>query len=419
MTSWRLPASARNTRAGGNERAIPCDLAPKGRWSEADLARIRDFAASLPADVIALQEIDGRDVAEKLFPGREFCFTKRRAVQNVGFAIRQGIRYRCNDDVKALGLPENDVRWGADLTLEPGTPREMRLLAVHLKASCNRDPLTSERFDCRLLQRQVPVLEDWIDGRAKSGDAFGVVGDFNRRFDREGKVARDAQWRDRRDVARDRRRRAGRRGPRQSRRRTTARSGAGTVSASACRSTTLFWANGWPGGWCRARSGCGIIPQAGAGPTTASSRSNWSAEMAYDKDNIFARIVRGEIPCHKVYEDADTLAFMDIMPQAEGHTLIVPKAAGEDIFTTPPESVAAAMRTAQKVARADQEGVFAAGRHGRAAERSRRGPERLSPAFPRDPALQRQGPRDPRSRARRFRNARGPRGPHPRGLVKR
>ena len=74
--------------------------------------------------------------------------------------------------------------------------------------------------------------------------------------------------------------------------------------------------------------------------------------MAYDKDNIFARIVRGEIPCHKVYEDADTLAFMDIMPQAEGHTLIVPKAAGEDIFTTPPESVAAAVRTAQKVARA-------------------------------------------------------------------
>ena len=58
--------------------------------------------------------------------------------------------------------------------------------------------------------------------------------------------------------------------------------------------------------------------------------------MAYDKDNIFARIVRGEIPCHKVYEDADTLAFMDIMPQAEGHTLIVPKAAGEDIFTTRP-----------------------------------------------------------------------------------
>ncbi len=74
--------------------------------------------------------------------------------------------------------------------------------------------------------------------------------------------------------------------------------------------------------------------------------------MAYDPNNIFARIVRGEIPCHKVYEDAETLAFMDIMPQAEGHTLVVPKAPGEDVFATPPEAVAAAMRTAQKVARA-------------------------------------------------------------------
>jgi endonuclease/exonuclease/phosphatase family metal-dependent hydrolase len=182
----------RDTRAGGNERAIPCDLVPKGRWSEADLARIRDFAATLPADVIALQEIDGRDVAAKLFPGREFCFTKRRAVQNVGFAIRKGLEFRCNADVKALGLPGNDVRWGADLTLEPGTPREMRLLVVHLKASCNRDPLTTDRPDCRMLQRQVPVLEDWIDARAKAGDTFGVVGDFNRRFDLDREAARDA-----------------------------------------------------------------------------------------------------------------------------------------------------------------------------------------------------------------------------------
>jgi endonuclease/exonuclease/phosphatase family metal-dependent hydrolase len=181
----------RDSRASGDERAVPCDLVGKGRWSEADLERIRGFAAGLPADVIALQEVDGRDVAEKLFPGHDFCFTKRRAVQNVGFAIRPGIRFRCNRDVRALGLPGNEVRWGADVTIEPGTPREIRLLAVHLKASCNRDPLTSDREDCRMLQRQVPALEDWIDRRARAGDAFGVVGDFNRRFDREREAARD------------------------------------------------------------------------------------------------------------------------------------------------------------------------------------------------------------------------------------
>ncbi len=74
--------------------------------------------------------------------------------------------------------------------------------------------------------------------------------------------------------------------------------------------------------------------------------------MAYDPNNIFARIVRGEIPCVRVYEDADTLAFMDLMPQSEGHALIVPKVAGENLLDTPPESVAAAIRTTQRIARA-------------------------------------------------------------------
>ena len=80
--------------------------------------------------------------------------------------------------------------------------------------------------------------------------------------------------------------------------------------------------------------------------------------MAYDPNNIFARIIRGEIPCHRVHEDADTIAFMDIMPQADGHTLVLPKAAGEDVLSTPPESLAAAIRTAQRVARAVKQ-VFA------------------------------------------------------------
>ena len=175
----------RDRRPPGEDRSIPCDLAPKGRWSEDDLARLRAFAAALPIDVIALQEVDGEDAARAIFPGHEFCFTKRRHVQNVGFAVRKGLRYRCNRDYEALGLPEDTVRWGADITVEPGTGREMRLLAVHLKASCNRDPLTTQRDDCQLLQRQVPVLEEWIDSRARAKESCGVIGDFNRRFDRE------------------------------------------------------------------------------------------------------------------------------------------------------------------------------------------------------------------------------------------
>ena len=74
--------------------------------------------------------------------------------------------------------------------------------------------------------------------------------------------------------------------------------------------------------------------------------------MSYDPDNIFARILRGEIPCHKVYEDEHTLAFMDIMPQSDGHTLVVPKAQGANIFDIPADALAAAVRTTQHVARA-------------------------------------------------------------------
>jgi hypothetical protein len=183
----------RGARAGGSQRTIPCDLVPGRRWSDADLARLGDFAATVQADVVALQEVDGAAAAARLFPGWSFCFTARRHVQNVGFAVRPGIAHRCNPDYQALGLPEDDVRWGADLSLYPGEPREIRLLAVHLKSGCNRDPLTSDSDNCRMLQRQVPVLEAWIDARAGEGVPFAVLGDFNRRFDREFAPGRDGR----------------------------------------------------------------------------------------------------------------------------------------------------------------------------------------------------------------------------------
>ena len=83
--------------------------------------------------------------------------------------------------------------------------------------------------------------------------------------------------------------------------------------------------------------------------------------MAYDPNNLFARIARGEIPCARVHEDDDTLAFMDIMPQADGHTLIVPKVAGENLLDSPPESVTTAILATQRVARAVRRAFDAAG----------------------------------------------------------
>jgi histidine triad (HIT) family protein len=74
--------------------------------------------------------------------------------------------------------------------------------------------------------------------------------------------------------------------------------------------------------------------------------------MAYDPNNIFAKILRGEIPCVKVYEDDSTLAFMDVMPEAEGHVLVVPKEGAENILDLSPEGLAAMMATTQKLAKA-------------------------------------------------------------------
>ncbi len=72
--------------------------------------------------------------------------------------------------------------------------------------------------------------------------------------------------------------------------------------------------------------------------------------MAYDPNNIFAKIIRGEAPCFKVYEDNSTIAFLDIMPQAEGHTLVIPKEHAETIFDLSRDGAAALISTTQKVA---------------------------------------------------------------------
>ena len=74
--------------------------------------------------------------------------------------------------------------------------------------------------------------------------------------------------------------------------------------------------------------------------------------MSYDPNNIFAKIIRGDAPCFKVYEDEKTMAFMDVMPQAEGHTLVIPKEHAVSIHDLSPESAAALIQTTQRVAAA-------------------------------------------------------------------
>src|SRR5229473_7098552 len=79
----------------------------------------------------------------------------------------------------------------------------------------------------------------------------------------------------------------------------------------------------------------------------------------YDPNNIFAKILRGELPCHKVYEDDKTLAFLDIMPRAPGHVLVLPKAPARNILDVSPDDLAHVIKVAQKIAKVSVE-VFGA-----------------------------------------------------------
>jgi histidine triad (HIT) family protein len=83
--------------------------------------------------------------------------------------------------------------------------------------------------------------------------------------------------------------------------------------------------------------------------------------MAYDNNNIFAKILRGEAPSFKVYEDERTFAFMDVMPQSEGHTLVIPKVQAENIFDLPPDDAANLIQVTQKIAVAVKRAIKAPG----------------------------------------------------------
>ncbi|MCF6232653.1 MAG: HIT family protein [Rhodobacteraceae bacterium] len=82
--------------------------------------------------------------------------------------------------------------------------------------------------------------------------------------------------------------------------------------------------------------------------------------MSYDNDNIFAKILAGELPCYKIYEDEGTFAFLDIMPRADGHLLVIPKTPARNLLDANPDQMAAVMATVQKLSKAAMR-AFAAG----------------------------------------------------------
>jgi len=83
--------------------------------------------------------------------------------------------------------------------------------------------------------------------------------------------------------------------------------------------------------------------------------------MTYDPNNVFAKVLRGELPCHKIYEDHDTLAFLDIMPRSEGHALVITKEEATDLFDVSPQALEKLMAVVQKLSPEIKEAVGADG----------------------------------------------------------
>ncbi|MEO7774452.1 MAG: endonuclease/exonuclease/phosphatase family protein [Steroidobacteraceae bacterium] len=193
VSARSIAALRQQCLAPQRSRSLPCDVPAKHARNSADFSRLASYARKLDADVIALQEVEDERTAREVFPGYQFCFTARRDLQNVGFAIRKGVPFRCGADLVDLSLRDS-VRRGASLVLLPGSPQEIHMLAVHLKSGCSRKPIDSYESACGTLRRQVPALEAWIDSQAEAGRRFAVLGDFNRDLRNE----RDAPglWRD-------------------------------------------------------------------------------------------------------------------------------------------------------------------------------------------------------------------------------
>jgi endonuclease/exonuclease/phosphatase family metal-dependent hydrolase len=177
-----------------DERALPCTpgRTPPPARAQADYEALAGTAVQLrdelQADVVALEEVDGPEAARMVFrSGWQLdCFVRRAHPQKVGFAIREGLPYRCNGDLAALDV-DGATRSGADITLYPGTQKEVRLLAVHLKSGCFDGRMDRHFAPCERLRQQAPVVEAWIDQRVREGKAFAVLGDFNRRLDKDAR----------------------------------------------------------------------------------------------------------------------------------------------------------------------------------------------------------------------------------------
>lgn len=172
----------------------------------ADYAAIARQIEALNADIVAVQEVENEAAAQRVFPASRWdvAMSSRPPIQDprrcwdrpearlghlaTGFAIRRGIAWHRNDDLRALGMGNAFQRWGTDITVMEGD-QELRLLSVHLKSGCwgaKQDGDTKRKKTCVTLRAQIEHLKAWADARRAEGTAFVILGDFNRRLALKG-----------------------------------------------------------------------------------------------------------------------------------------------------------------------------------------------------------------------------------------
>ena len=199
IASWNLSnlEAKTNWQECENDKYTPCR-------EDRHYNKLAEYARDLDADVIALQEVNGKPAIQRILPKDKysFYFSRRHNNQKTGFAVRKNkdIKVTQHDDLTALNIDHNKrpggQRHATDITIEVDGIA-IRLLSVHLKSSCHNAPLTSRKFDCMVLSKQVPVLKSWITARTKRKVPFAILGDFNRRFEDErnkGYNEKESMW---------------------------------------------------------------------------------------------------------------------------------------------------------------------------------------------------------------------------------
>ncbi len=180
LATWNLEWLT--TRPTGDP-SLPDDATTK---LPADIATLAAYAAHLDADAVGIEEVDGPEIAARIFPADRYqiFMTGDHVVQRVGIAVRRGFEVVRHPDLLALDVTspdaEHHLRSGLDVTITRAG-LQLRVLVVHLKTGCWRSGFSeTEPYQCKLLHRQLEILKAWLEARQAEHVPFVLMGDFNR-----------------------------------------------------------------------------------------------------------------------------------------------------------------------------------------------------------------------------------------------